>query len=67
MKVRTNMVLSMLGWFLLAFVLLSLGAIAAFEHSTAGTAAAAVLWVVSCALIVRRAIPILASLIAGEE
>jgi hypothetical protein len=66
MKAKTNTALAMLGWFLLAFVLLLLGAIAAFERSAESTAAAIVLWVVSCALIVRRAIPILASLLAGE-
>ena len=57
----------MLGWFLLAIFLLILGVIAAFERNAASTGASIVFWVISFALLVRRAIPILASLIAGEE
>lgn len=58
----------MLGWFLLAIILLLLGIIAAFQHNTTSTGVALVLWMISFALLVRRAIPIiLASLIAGEE
>jgi len=62
-----NRILAMLGWFLLATFLLILGIIAASERNAASIGAAIVLWVISCALIVRRAVPILASLIAGEE
>lgn len=57
----------MLGWFLLAILLLLLGVVAALEYSATSTGAAVLLWVISCLLIVRRAIPILASLIAGEK
>ena len=57
----------MLGWFLLAIFLLILGVIAAFERNAASTGASIVFWVISFALLVLRAIPILASLIAGEE
>jgi len=62
-----NRILAMLGWFLLAIFLLLLGIIAVFEHNAASTAAAIVLWIISFALLVRRAIPILALLIAGEK
>jgi len=62
-----NKILAMLGWFLLAIFLLLLGIVAAFERNAASTGAAVVFWVISCILLVRRAIPILASLIAGEE
>lgn len=62
-----NKILAMLGWFLLATFLLILDTVAAFEHNMAGTGAAIVLWAISCALLVWRAIPILASLISGEK
>jgi len=59
--------LAMLGWFLLAIFLLLLGISVAFEQNAVSTGAAIVLWGISFALIVWRAVPILASLIAGEE
>lgn len=62
-----NRILAMLGWFLLAIFLLILGVIAASERNAASTGAAIVLLIISCALVVWRAVPILASLIAGEE
>lgn len=67
MQVKANKIVAMVGWSLLAVFLLLLGIFAAFEHNAAGAGVAIVLWVASCALIVRRAVPILASLIAGEE
>ena len=66
-RAEMNRILAMLGWFLLAIFLLLLGIIAVFEHNAASTAAAIVLWIISFALLVRRAIPILALLIAGEK
>ena len=66
-RVEMKRILAMLGWFLLAIILLLLGIIAAFQHNTVSMGAAIMLWLISFALLVRRAIPILASLIAGEE
>jgi len=67
MQDKANKIVAMLGWFLLAIFLLLLGVIAMFENSAASRVAAIVLLAISGALIVRRAVPILASLIAGEE